>query len=495
MKKCVIIGSGLGGLSCACILSKNGYQVTVLEQGNQIGGCLQCFRRGDAIFDTGMHYVGSADPGQTLHTMLRYLGIDSKINLSRLDSSGYDVISLNGEHYRLANGKDGFINNLVDHFPNSRDELNRYFDLFSLVAASQPMHSLNHEINLEINAKYQRLSVNDVIDSVITDPRLREVLAGIQPLYAGEKNRTPFSTHALISDFYNQSAFRIIGGSSVIADSLVDVLTDMGSTVIKQSKACKIECNNNGAVAVITANGERYPADLVISAIHPSRTLELIDSHRIRHSYLKRLNSVRNTASAFTVYLKFKKDSVRYMNSNLFYYRNETTWGCGDYDESSWPKFMLYLHFCHQDNPTYAETGEIITYMKFDEVKQWQGTSIGNRGQSYEEFKRRKAEAVIDALEKEIPGIRGNIEQYYTSTPLTYLDYTGIPDGSMYGIAKDVSIPGSGIISSRTKIPKLLLTGQSITSHGMLGVLAGSFLTCAEVLSFNDIMSQLTSVA
>ena len=153
------------------------------------------------------------------------------------------------------------------------------------------------------------------------------------------------------------------------------------------------------------------------------------------------------------------------------------------------------MHFCHQDNPSYAETGEIITYMKFDEVKQWQGTSIGNRGQSYEEFKRKKAEAVINALEKEIPGISGNIEQYYTSTPLTYLDYTGIPDGSMYGIAKDVSIPGSGIISSRTKIPKLLLTGQSITSHGMLGVLAGSFLTCAEVLSFDDIMSQLTSVA
>ena len=66
---------------------------------------------------------------------------------------------------------------------------------------------------------------------------------------------------------------------------------------------------------------------------------------------------------------------------------------------------------------------------------------------------------------------------------------------SMYGIAKDVSIPWAGIISSRTKIPNLLLTGQSITSHGMLGVLAGSFLTCAEVLSFDDIMSQLISVA
>ncbi len=69
MKKCVIIGSGLGGLSCGCILAKNGYEVTVLEKDRQIGGCLQCFHRGDTVFDTGMHYIGSAEPGQVLHTI------------------------------------------------------------------------------------------------------------------------------------------------------------------------------------------------------------------------------------------------------------------------------------------------------------------------------------------------------------------------------------------------------------------------------------------
>ena len=106
MKKCVIIGSGLGGLSCACILAKNGYEVTVLEQGEKIGGCLQCFKRGDALFDTGMHYIGSAESGQTLHTMLRYLGLDSKNLLSRLDPKGYDIVSINGEQYPLANGRE-----------------------------------------------------------------------------------------------------------------------------------------------------------------------------------------------------------------------------------------------------------------------------------------------------------------------------------------------------------------------------------------------------
>ncbi|MDE6157521.1 MAG: FAD-dependent oxidoreductase, partial [Muribaculaceae bacterium] len=42
-KKCIIIGSGLGGLSTGLILARNGYDVTVVEQGSQPGGCLQCF--------------------------------------------------------------------------------------------------------------------------------------------------------------------------------------------------------------------------------------------------------------------------------------------------------------------------------------------------------------------------------------------------------------------------------------------------------------------
>ena len=192
MKKCIIIGSGLGGLSCGVILAKNGYEVIVLEQGSQIGGCLQCFQRDNVTFDTGMHYIGSAEKGQTLHTIMRYLGIDSRIELSRLDPLGYDVISLHGEHYRFANGKENFIDALAEHFPKSRDELNRYFNLVKLVSSSSAMHSLNKEVDIDVNAEYKMQSVNKVLESVISSPYLQEVIAGMQPLYAGIKDQTPF---------------------------------------------------------------------------------------------------------------------------------------------------------------------------------------------------------------------------------------------------------------------------------------------------------------
>ena len=70
-QRVIIIGSGMGGLSCGVVLAKNGYNVTVFEKGSQIGGCLQCFSRKGARFETGMHFIGSVSHGQTLDRILR----------------------------------------------------------------------------------------------------------------------------------------------------------------------------------------------------------------------------------------------------------------------------------------------------------------------------------------------------------------------------------------------------------------------------------------
>ncbi len=489
MKKCIIIGSGLGGLACGCILAKNGYQVTVLEQGTQIGGCLQCFRRGDALFETGMHYIGSAAKGQVLNRILNYLGVDD-VKYSQLDPSGYDVISFLGQHYSFANGKEAFIESLAQHFPDSREELSRYYDLVKKVASSFAVHSLNQEVDLNVNAEYRTRSVNEVISSVISDPRLQEVLAGVLPLYAGEKDQTPFYVHALITDSYDQGAFRIVGGSGKVAKSLAENIRRQGGEVLLKQEVCKIECDDKQATAVVTTDGKRYPADLVISAIHPATTMQLVESRLIRPAYRQLISSYKNSTGAFSVYLKFRKNSVRYMNHNLYIYRGTSVWDCEKYDNKSWPKFLLYMHLCQEENPEYAQTAEILTYMNMDDVKQWQGTHIGHRGEDYKAFKRMKAEALLDALEQEVPGIRDQIETYYTSTPLTYVDYTGVPEGAMYGLLKGVNDLG---VTSRTRIPNLLLSGQSITLHGMMGVLAGSLVTCAEVLSYDELFAQLKS--
>ncbi len=490
----IIIGSGLGGLSCGVILAKNGYRVTVLEQSPQVGGCLQCFSRHGVKFETGMHFVGSAADGQTLAKLMNYLEISKDVQLAPLDPSGYDVIALGGKRYRFANGRSAFIGQMSSYFPHQRPNLERLFDLIEKVANASSLHSLKYaESDAAVNTEFQLRSINEVIDEVITDPLLAKVLVGNLPLYAAEKDKTPFSTYAFIMDFYNQSAFRFVGGSDAVAKSLVRTIERYGGEVLTRRRVTKIICDDTHAVGVVVNGGNVLNGDYILSDAHPVRTMEMLDTKLIRPAFRKRLMSIPQTVGGFSVYLRFKPDAVPYLNSNYYGYQGDTPWDCENYTEAEWPKGFLYMHFCPEQNPAYASSGVILSYMQMKDVEAWKGTTVGKRGVDYEAFKRQHADRLIDTLEKHFPNIREKIEEYYTSTPLTYLDYTGTEGGSMYGNAKDIRMGAAYRIPQRTKVPNLFLTGQNINSHGMLGVLVGTIVTCSEFLTAKTIYEQINA--
>lgn len=492
-KKCVIIGSGLGGLTSGLILSRNGYDVTVLEQGAQVGGCLQCFKRNGVKFETGMHFIGSADEGQVLNRVLRYFGVLDDVTLSRLDVTGYDVISLSGQQFRFANGEEAFIDTLSADFPHERDRLYRYFQLVRQISAASSLHSLLRAGTdvYPLVASYQLRSMTDVLDEMIGDPLLRNVLAGNIPLYAAERAKTPFSIHAFIADFYNQSAFRVVGGSEGIARSLVNSIRRHGGDVICRQQVRRIVCDDSKAIGVET--DRFYPADLVIADIHPARVVELCNSPLLRPAYRRRVAALPETIGAFSVYVQFKPQTVPYMNHNFYGYHQDTPWDCEDYTEENWPRGYLYMHFCNEANQKYATGGVILSYMHFRDVARWAGTKVGHRGEDYEQMKKRRAEALIKAVEQEIPGFAASVAYYEASTPLTYQDYTGTEGGSMYGIAKDVTLGPAARVHHRTKVPNLLLTGQNINSHGILGVIVGTIVICSELLTAEHIFNEITA--
>lgn len=486
----IVIGSGLGGLTTALLLARSGFGVTVLEQSAQPGGCLQCFRRGAAKFETGMHFIGSAAQGQTLDSLLRFLGVRQDIELQQLDTEGYDVVSLCGECFQFANGREPFINTMSSYFPSQRKQLEQYFDLVQEVAAGSSLRSIsNTSLDLVTNARYQLVSIDNVVESVITDPLLQRVLVGNLPLYAGERGRTPFATHAFITDFYNQSAFRVVGGSDAIARSLLHSIRREGGNIITNCKAERIVTDSEKATGVMTAGGEFLSSDIIISDTHPMRTLEMIDSAMIRPAFRKRINAMHQTVGCFAIYMEFKPESVPYMNHNYYGYMGPTPWNCELYSTDEWPLGFLYMHFAREKEQQWASTGVVLTYMRMDDVAKWSNTVIGKRGKDYEEFKKHKAQRLMEALERHFPGLHSNVLHSYTSTPLTYRDYTGTEGGSMYGVARDALHPEACRVPHRLRIPNVYQTGQNINSHGILGTIVGSIITCSELitLSFEEL--------
>ena len=492
MSKVIIIGSGLGGLSCGFILQKNGYDVTILEQGAQIGGCLQCFKRKGVKFETGMHYIGSAADGQTIDNVMRYFELHNDVQLSALDASAYNTVNINGREFHFPNGRKAFIAQFSSYFPKERKALEKYVSIVDSIASASTLGSLtSSERDIAINSDYFTRSMDSVLDELFEDQLIKNVIAGDLPLYAGERGKTPFSQHAFIMDHYNNSAFRIVGGSDAIASSLAANIKRYGGQIYKSKRVVKIHCPESAATGVETQDGEFYPADYIISTIHPNRLLELLDTKLIRPAFRARISNIPQTISGFVIYVKFKPQTMPYMNTNYFGYTSGTPWGCENYREDNWPKGFLYMHMCHQSDAKWAESGVVIANMNMSDVNKWEGTSIGRRGVDYEIFKQQHAERLIAAVDKLKPGFADSIECYYTSTPLTYQDYTGTEQGSFYGVSKDISLGAAGRVPYRTKVPNLFLAGQSVNSHGFLGVIVGSLVTCSEFVDPKQIYEQI----
>jgi all-trans-retinol 13,14-reductase len=306
----------------------------------------------------------------------------------------------------------------------------------------------------------------------------------------GVKDKTPLYIHAFTNDSNISGACRIVGGSDRIASSLVNSIRGFGGELFHSCKVKQILCNDTKATGLVLEDGTQIATKHIISNIHPEVTIDMIDSRLIRPVYRERICQMEQSAGSFTVYLKFKENTVPYMNHNHYHYNTDHIWDGEKYTEQDWPRGYLYMHLCPHEQSQYAQAGEVLTIMRFEEVAQWAGTRVEHRGEAYRELKRRKAEKVLEQLERDFPGTLANVEAYYTSSPLTYLDYTGTKNGSMYGVLRDINEPR---IMHRTKIPNLFFTGQNIIAHGVMGVTVGALVTCAEFLGHDFLWKQITT--
>jgi all-trans-retinol 13,14-reductase len=487
----IIAGSGIGGLICAYILSKNGYKVAVFEKNAQIGGCLQTFTRKNVKFDTGMHYIGSMEEGQIMHKFFKYFNLLNDVKLSPLNKNGFEVISIGGEIYKYANGIENFIDVLAQKFPANRTDIQCYTNKMKTIAETSSLYNLQKiDSDIYIDTEYFTTSINDFIASCTKNPKLRNVFAGNLPLYAGVKDKTPVYVQALMNNFYIQSAYRIVGGSDSIAFSLAKSIEKFGGEIYKNAEIEEFICDNKQMTKIRLKNGQEFESQYFISNIHPQVTISKIHSPLLRKVYQNRIANIENTISNFTVFLIFKKNSVKYLDYNFYYYDNENIWELENYKSEDFPQNYLYMHQA-TENQEFAESAQIITYMRYDEVKKWESTVSGKRGQDYENFKRERAERLINKLNEQFPNIKDCISNYYTSSPLTYRDYTATVCGSMYGILKDKNNPIQTRISQRTKIPNFFFTGQNVNSHGILGVTIGAIITAAEIVGKEKIVSEI----
>ena len=479
----IIIGGGLGGLSCGVMLSKEGLNVCVLEQHSVIGGCLQSFQRNGRTLDTGMHYVGSLSEGQIMHQYFKYLGIMDRLCLQKLDENGFDHFHFpDGKSYSYAMGHERFAEVLSEQFPHEREaiktftsELKSFSNLISKEALKEGKISRGGIELLSVSAYGE-------LEKHFKDERLKAVLAGNCGLYAGDRLTTSLYEYGMITNSNIEGAYAFSGGSQQVADLLTEEIKKHGGEVVLNAKVSKIHLEGNTAEYLELATGERLYSKWIISSLHPAVTFSLLENNTVyKKAFFTRINSLPNTYGIFTTYLLMKPNTVKNLNQNHYVFHNPDVWS-SEADYSKYEISSLMMSMQPKPNSEYTDVVTLLAPMHFSFCEQWADSKIGSRGESYKEFKQRYAEASIELVSKHFPYIKENIEKVYTASPLTYRDYTATPEGSAYGIVKDCRNPIVTLMPAQTRISNLLLTGQNLNIHGCLGTTISSAVTCSEIL-------------
>lgn len=523
----VIAGGGLGGLQCGYILAKNGLDVCIVEKNPLLGGCLQSYRRrgaeGSLEFDAGMHYVGGLDQGQPLNTLFQYFGL-LDLPWVKMDPEAFDEVNINGRSYMFANGHNAFVEKMSEYFPAQKENLKKYAAFLKEVGESLP-RSLSPKAAEDVftGSLFAR-SAQEFLQETITDPLLREVLSGTS-LKMELGTNLPLYTFAQINNSFIESAYRLQGGGNLIADALAAGIRKMGGTILTGCEVTEILPSG-----LYLANGEHIAAKHIISNLHPATTINLVGEEAgLRKVYRNRINRLENTFGMFTANIALKPGMVPYLNRNQYVYslgEGESMWaphtgkggnvsrvlvsyysrGGATASNAGAPfgstttqitgaPFGAGIPGCGIGNPLGGKGSalalDLLTPMNWEEVAQFEGSKVGHRPEEYNALKEEKLQGCIKLASTIIPGLEDAIERVYTSTPLTYRDYTATACGCAYGIRKDYSNLMLTLLTPKTPLENLYLTGQSLNLHGVLGVSMTSFFTCAQIIGMEAAVKDL----
>lgn len=462
-----IIGGGMSGLITGALLAKNGYKVTVIEKNKIIGGGLQSFRRGDAVFNTGMQAFVGYEKGSIVRGILNnYLNISS-LSIMPMDENAQEIVWTDKNHcYKLPKGRIAFERYLSEQFPKEKEGISKLVNcIYEIGASYDYIWGKQISIHPEI-VKYSYITAEQLEQKYIRDERLK-ILFGYIGINVGSSLHTMSALDfGMMCTLYIEGSYRFVGGNILLANVLAEYIEQHNGKVINNAEVRDIVCEQGKVKYIVTKNELQIDADVFVSSIAPSNILKMTNADIFRKATQRRVQTYENNFTGYAVYLELKDESFPFINSAIFlpYHSDE-----------SFPQYSYILTPPHEGQSKWAKTMEILTPASNSEFSKWENTYIEKRGEDYVRLKESFAEKIINYISGYYPQLKNSIKHIYTATGLTVRDYYNNPRGAVYG--------QQGLyITVRTKIDNLFMTGQAIQNQGLCGAAVASVLTAETIL-------------
>ncbi|MBF0118661.1 MAG: NAD(P)/FAD-dependent oxidoreductase [Desulfobacterales bacterium] len=484
----VVIGAGISGIACALILAKNGIKVALVEKSNFLAPLIHGFKRKGVFFDTGFHYTGSLDAGESLEVFFHYLGISDKIEKIEYTKDGFDIFrSVNSEfEFKFPYSYERIKEKFYEAFPKDKLAINNYLSLVKETYHSFPYINLDAEMDpVKLVGSLYDISLNDFLDR-LTDNKLLKYLLSLHCLLHGSPpSDIPFANHACVVGAYYESVNGIYGGGLSLIKAFEVELKNNGVELYLGHNVTEIVLSSDGVSGVKIENGDYINSTGCISTIHPHLFLRIINKSFFRPAYIKRLNALEESCSAYLLFAVCNSSVYELEKNNLYLFstKNREALLKSDIIEES----PLYISSAR--NRKNGEFGFVaISPTTGKDVLKWADTKTGKRPDDYISFKENIQRKLLEHIEKYCSYLKNKIIYSECATPLTLRDFSNSPFGSMYGVKYKV---GQYNPMTLTRVKGLFLSGQATSAPGILGAVVSAFLTCGTILGHDFLRGEL----
>ncbi|SFL84683.1 all-trans-retinol 13,14-reductase [Desulfomicrobium norvegicum] len=480
----VIIGSGISGMTAALLLARQGYKVTLVEKFQSASPTVRGFSRQGVYFDTGLHYTGSFAPGEILDVYFKYLGLKGIVR-APFDPHCFDRLRYPKQkvEFQLPVGYEQIQVRLCENFPREAKAIRTYLADVRKNFEHSPFLNLEHKVS--VDTLESPVTLETYLNELTNDRLLKSVLGIHALLYGVPPQEIAFSDHAKIAGSYYQSVHGIVGGGLSVVRAFEAALEDSKIEVRYGNGAKQVQLTPAGKICgLILDDNEIIETDQILSTIHPAKLLELVPDGAFRPTFSRRLRELVDTPSAYMLFGISEKPLPILERSNLFVCP-ET-----DVDNFFQPNRLpeqgpWYLASTKQDSEKRGVV--VIAPGSIQDVAAWKSSKLGKRSFEYRAHKQKRLDHMRTALLKHVPELE-SVRFVEGATPLTLRDYMNTPTGSLYGIRHTVNQFNP---APATRIPGLLLAGQSIVAPGLLGAVISAFLTCGFIIGHNKLRKEL----
>lgn len=504
----IVIGSGIGGLCNAALLSRLGKKVCVLEQHYTAGGYTHAYERNGYEWDVGVHYIGEMQKPWSMLRRIFDVITDGNLKWAPMDDS-YDDIIIGGKKFHYLAGKEAFKAELKTQFPGEEKAIDDYVSMLYKVSSKVPKFFAGQALPRIIGVPYNKIrhkllpdyffkTTYEVLSELTSNQELISVLVAQWGDYGLPPKQSSFMMHAMVAKHYMSGGSYPVGGAAEIAKTIIPVIQQSGGEVFTYAGVKEILVKNNKAYGVRLTKGDELTADKIVSCAGLFPTIEnLLPEHAKKRFKLERdLKNVEVSSSHLCVYAGFNADAqtLKMPKTNFWIYPGY------DHDENvklfnedlTEELPLVYVSFPSAKDPSWNErypnksTVEIVAPCKPEWFEKWQSSTWNKRGKDYEALKQSLLNRLLAVLYKEMPHLEAHLDFAELSTPLSTQWFQWNKEGEIYGINHTVERFQQSWLHPELPIKNLYLTGSDIVTAGVGGALIGGLMTASAMLGWKS---------